>query len=65
MRFVLAAARAGVLALRVGDRLDARGLSRLLTNGLDFRGWNQVGERESAENPADFHAMSVVRQSHF
>jgi hypothetical protein len=65
MRFVLAAALAGVLALRVGDRLDARGLSRLLTNGLDFRVWNQLGERESAENPSDFHAMSVVRHRHF
>ena len=26
---------------------------------------NQVGEREAAENPSDFHAMSVVRQSQF
>lgn len=65
MRFVLAAGLAGALALRVGERLDARVLPRLLSNWLNFRLWNQAGERESAENPSDFLAMSVVRQSHF
>jgi hypothetical protein len=65
MRFVLAAGLAGVLALRDGDRLDARGLPRLLSNWLDFGLWNQLEERESSENPADFHAMSVVRHRHF
>jgi hypothetical protein len=65
MRFVLAAALAGVLALRVGDRLDAGGLPRLPSNWLDFGLWNQVEERESSENPADFHAMCVVRHRHF
>jgi len=65
MRFVLAAALAGVLALRVGDRLDAGGLPRLLSHWLDFGLWNQVGACESSENPSDLLAMNVVRHRHF